>query len=201
MKSQTLPPPLVLAVIGLGAFVTALDQTVVVAAIPEIMLDLKVPFTELDRVSWVVTAYLLGYTAAMPLMARLADVYGYPRVYQASLVVFGTGSVLVAVSPNLEWMVASRVVQAIGGGATIPIGLAIASTTLSSQQRGLALGIVIAAAEAGAMLGPAYGGAIIEVSSWRWVFWLNVPQGAVLLVALAWLSNRRQEKKKVDYLG
>ena len=91
-KDRTLPTPFVLAIIGLGAFITALDQTVVVTALPSVMLDLKVPIAELDRVSWIITAYLLGYTVAMPLIGRLGDVYGYPRVYQASLVVFCVGT-------------------------------------------------------------------------------------------------------------
>ena len=201
MKSRTMSAPLILVVIGLGAFVTALDQTVVVTALPEVMLDLKIPVTELDRASWIITAYLLGYTAAMPLIGRLADVYGYARVYQASLVVFIIGTSLVAVSSSLEWMVGARVVQAVGGGATVPIGMAIASTVLPRHQRGLALGIVIAAAEAGSMLGPAYGGAIVELADWRWIFWLNVPQSAILFLALAWLPNQRQRGVRVDYLG
>ena len=196
-----MPAPLVLTVIGLGAFVTALDQTVVVTALPSVMVDLKIPVTEIDRASWIVTAYLLGYIAAMPLMGRLADVYGYARVYKVSLVVFGIGTSLVAVASSLEWAVGARVVQAVGGGATLPIGMAIASTVLPSHRRGLAVGIVVAAAEAGAMLGPAYGGAIVELASWRWIFWLNVPQSAVLFLALLWLPNRPQTGVRVDYLG
>ena len=111
---RNLAAPLILTVIGLGAFATALDQTVVVTALPSIMLDLKIPFTELDRVSWVITAYLLGYTVVMPLIGRLGDIYGYSRMYQAGLIVFTIGTVLVAVSPNLEWMIGARVVQTTG---------------------------------------------------------------------------------------
>ena len=200
-RDRTLPTPFVLAVIGLGAFITALDQTVVVTALPSVMLDLKVPIIELDRVSWIITAYLLGYTVAMPFIGRLGDVYGYPRVYQASLVVFCIGTSLVALSTNLEWMVGARVIQAVGGGATVPIGMALAVTLVPRGQRGLALGIVGASAEAGAMLGPAYGGAIVELLSWRWIFWLNVPQSAVIFLALFWLPNRRKVGAKVDYMG
>ena len=200
-KDRTLPTPFVLAVIGLGAFITALDQTVVVTALPSVMLDLKVPIVELDRVSWIITAYLLGYTVAMPLIGRLGDVYGYPRVYQASLVVFCIGTSLVAVSTSLEWMVGARVIQAVGGGATVPIGMALATTLVPRGQRGLALGIVGASAEAGSMLGPAYGGAIVEALSWRWIFWLNVPQSAVIFMALFWLPNRRELGRRVDYMG
>ena len=198
---RTLPVPLVLAVIGLGAFVTALDQTVVVTALPSIMLDLKIPITELDRASWIVTAYLLGYTVAMPLIGRLGDVYGYARVYQASLIVFVVGTILVAVSSSLEWMVGARLVQAIGGGATVPIGMAIGTSLLPPERRGWALGIVGGAAEAGSMLGPVYGGAIVELANWRWIFWLNVPQAAVLFVALLWLPHRHNPGARVDYWG
>ena len=200
-QRRTLAAPFVLTIIGLGAFVTALDQTVVVTALPSVMLDLKIPFAELDRISWIITAYLLGYTVAMPLIGRMGDVYGYSRVYQGGLVVFAIGTTLVALSPSLDWMIAARVVQAIGGGATVPIGLAVASTALPVRHRGMALGIVIAAAEAGSMLGPAYGGAIVEFLDWRWIFWLNLPQSAVIFLALFFLPNTPNREGRVDYLG
>lgn len=191
----------ILTIAGLGAFITALDQTVVVTALPNVMLDLKIPITQLDRVSWIITAYLLGYTVAMPLIGRLGDVYGYPRVYQAALVVFCIGTSLVAISHNFEFMIGARVVQAIGGGATVPLGMALATTLVAPEKRALALGVVGGAAEAGSMLGPAYGGAIVELSSWRWIFWLNVPQSALVFVALMRLPNRRSPERRVDYLG
>ena len=198
---RQLSTPVVLAIVGLGAFITALDQTVVVTALPSVMLDLRVPISELDRVAWVITAYLLGYTVAMPLIGRLGDVYGYPRVYGASLIVFCIGTALVAVSESLEWMVGARVVQAIGGGATVPIGMALATTLVPPERRALALGVVGASAEAGSMLGPVYGGAIVEISSWRWIFWLNIPQSAVIFAALFWIPNRRSPGGRVDYAG
>ena len=179
----------ILTITGLGAFIAALDQTVVVTALPSVMLDLKIPITELDRVSWIITAYLLGYTVAMPLIGRLGDVYGYPRVYQASLIVFCIGTSLVAVAPDFEWMIGARVIQAIGGGGTVPIGMALAVSLVPPERRALALGVVGGAAEAGSMLGPAYGGAIVELSSWRWIFWLNVPQAAVVFAAVMWLPG------------
>ena len=206
----------ILAIAGLGAFIAALDQTVVVTALPSVMLDLKIPITQLDRVSWIITAYLLGYTVAMPLIGRLGDVYGYPRVYQASLVVFCIGTSLVAVAQNFEFMIGARVIQAIGGGATVPLGMALATSLVPPERRALALGVVGGAAEAGSMLGPAYGGAIVELSSWRWIFWLNVPQSAVVFVALMRLPGpqliplrrensasglRERGEASVDYVG
>ena len=86
----------VLGILCLGVFSTALDQTVVVAALPRVMVDLEIPFTDLDKASWIITAYLVSYTVAMPLAGRLSDVYGRVRVFQAALVVFlhrvGVGS-------------------------------------------------------------------------------------------------------------
>ncbi len=199
------------AVVACGAFITALDQTVVVTALPAVMADLKVPIIRLESVIWVVTAYLLGYTVAMPLLGRLADVHGYVRIYWASLAVFSIGTTLVALSGESEWLngllepldqiVVARVIQAIGGGGAVPISLAIAAGLTTPQQRGLALGIVAGAAEAGSMLGPAYGGAVIELWGWRAIFWLNVPQAAVIAAVLLWVPKQAASEMRMDYRG
>ena len=211
LQRHGLPPWVMVAAIATGTFITALDQTVVVTALPAVMADLKIQIARLEAVIWVVTAYLLGYTVAMPLIGRLADVYGYTRLYQCSLLVFCVGTVLVALSGEWQWLnghidtldqiVIARVIQAIGGGGTVPISLAIAAALVSPERRGLALGIVAGAAEAGSMLGPAYGGAIIEFWSWRGIFWLNVPQAAIIATALLFLPNHRFAEAKMDYRG
>ena len=191
----------VLAIICLGVFSTALDQTVVVAALPGVMVDLEIPLTDLDRASWIVTAYLVAYTVAMPLGGRLSDVHGRIRMFQAALVVFSVGSLFVAVAPNFEWIVSARVIQAVGGGATVPIGLAMAVAAVSPQKRGVAIGLVAAAAEAGSVLGPLYGGAIIDLLGWRWIFWLDIPQSLILIGLMAILPNRPNPSAKMDYFG
>ena len=191
----------VLGVLCLGVFSTALDQTVVVAALPSVMVDLEIPLTDLDKASWIVTAYLVSYTVAMPLAGRLSDVHGRVRMFQAALVVFAVGSALVAVAPNFPWVVTARVLQAAGGGATVPIGLAMAVGTVEPQKRGVALGLVAASAEAGSVLGPLYGGGIIEWLGWRWIFWLDIPQSFFLIALLAILPNRANPSAKMDYLG
>ena len=193
--------PLVLTIVCLGVFSTALDQTVVVTALPSVMLDIKIPITEIDQASWIITGYLLGYTVAMPLVGRIADVYGYPRVYQVSLLLFAVGSLLVALASSLTEVVAARVIQAIGGGATVPISMAIAASVMPAARRGLAVGLVGAAAEAGSMLGPLYGGGIIDLLGWRWIFWLDIPQSLLLMAALVPLRNQRNVGARVDYLG
>ena len=191
----------VLGIICLGVFSTALDQTVVVAALPAVMVDLEIPLTDLDRASWIVTGYLISYTVAMPLAGRLSDVYGRVRMFHAALIVFSIGSAFVALAPNFEWVVSARVVQAFGGGATVPIGLAMAVAAVSPEKRGLAIGLVAASAEAGSVLGPLYGGAIIELLGWRWIFWLDIPQSFFLIALLAVLPNRANPAAKMDYFG
>ena len=192
---------IVLGILCLGVFSTALDQTVVVAALPSVMVDLEVPLTDLDKASWIVTGYLVSYTVAMPLAGRLSDVFGRVRMFQAALVLFSVGSALVAVAPNFPWAVAARVIQAIGGGATVPIGLAMAVGAVVPAKRGVALGLVAASAEAGSVLGPLYGGAIIEWLGWRWIFWLDIPQSFMLIALLAVLPNRAHPGAKMDYFG
>ena len=191
----------ILGILCLGVFSTALDQTVVVAALPSVMLDLEIPLTDLDKASWIVTGYLVSYTVAMPLAGRLSDVYGRIRMFQAALVLFSIGSGLVAVAPDFSWIVSARVLQAFGGGATVPIGLAMAVATVAPARRGVALGLVAASAEAGSVLGPLYGGAIIEWIGWRWIFWLDIPQSLILIALLAVLHNRPNPEAKMDYFG
>ena len=182
----------VLGILCLGVFSTALDQTVVVAALPSVMVDLEIPLTDLDRASWIVTGYLVSYTVAMPLAGRLSDVHGRVRMFQVALLLFSIGSALVAVAPNFPWVVSARVIQAIGGGATVPIGLAMAVGAVAPQQRGIALGLVAASAEAGSVLGPLYGGAIIEWIGWRWIFWLDIPQSFLSNSAFGHPAESRQ---------
>ena len=165
------------------------------------MVDLEIPLTDLDKASWIITAYLVSYTVAMPMAGRLSDVYGRVRMFQAALVVFAIGSALVAVAPNFTWVVPVRVIQAIGGGATVPIALAMAVGVVAPEKRGIAIGLVAAAAEAGSVVGPLYGGAIIEWIGWRWIFWLDVPQSLILIALMAILPNRANPAAKMDYFG
>ena len=191
----------VLGILCLGVFSTALDQTVVVAALPLVMVDLEIPLTDLDMASWIITGYLISYTVAMPLAGRLSDVYGRVKMFQAALIVFAVGSALVALAPNFNWIVPARVIQAMGGGATVPIGLAMAVAAVAPEKRGIAIGLVAASAEAGSVVGPLYGGAIIEWIGWRWIFWLDVPQSLILIALMGILPNRANPAAKMDYVG
>jgi EmrB/QacA subfamily drug resistance transporter len=197
---KTTSPNLILAVICLGIFVAALDQTVIYGALPDIMPDIRLSVTELDRAAWIVIGYLLGYTFAMPLMGRVSDVYGHGRIYILSLLIFMVGSVFVALSPNLHWMVGARVLQAIGGGAVVPIAMAIVGDVFT-EKRAVALGIIGAAVEAGGALGPFYGAVLAEFWGWRWIFWINLPISLiVILVVIFFLRPSSRARGKIDYL-
>ena len=191
-----------MAAAGAGVLLAALDQTVVVTVLPEMMVDLDLSVTELDRVAWTVTGYLLGYTAVMPLMGRLSDAYGRRPVYLLALLFFGVGSALVALSTSLPWLVAARVIQAMGEGAMLPVTIALVGDLIASGRRGPALGLVGAIAEAGGVLGPLWGGLIVRFLDWRWIFWLNIPLGLIIavLVLLA-VPRSRYQPIQVDYLG
>jgi len=218
-----------------AVFLTALDQTVVVTALPKIVTDLQIPFNELDRAAWIVSGYLLGYAIAMPLMGRVSDLYGRRRILIICLGIFAFGSLFCGLapiignsdlgtqivaplqnlgintdSPGLIYLVASRFVQAAGGGAVVPVAMAIAGDCYSWQQRALALGIIGTVAEAGGVLGPLYGALIVQSFGWQMIFYLNIPIVALLLL-LIWqyipsflssnTNNATHERRRIDLLG
>ncbi|MCD5399533.1 MAG: MFS transporter [Dehalococcoidia bacterium] len=199
---RRIPPYLALAPICVGVFIAADDQTVIVTVLPQIMLDLKVQITELSRASWTITGYLLGYVAAMPLIGRLSDVWGHRNIYIASMLLFMVGSALAALTTDLTALIAARVFQAVGAGALVPISIAMVGDLFPPGERGVPLGIMGASAEAGGVIGPLWGGLIIRYLDWPWVFWINIPLGAaVLLSMIPLVKSSPRFSAKVDYLG
>ena len=197
-----IPPYVALVPVCVGVFIAADDQTVVVTVLPRIMLDMEVQITELDRASWTITGYLLGYVAAMPLVGRLSDVWGHRRLFMLSTVLFMAGSAAVAMAPSLEWLVVTRVFQAMGAGALVPVSIAIVGDLFPPERRGIPLGLIGASAEAGGVIGPLWGGIIIRYLDWQWVFWINIPLGAGVILALVLLlSPSPRFAAKIDYLG
>ena len=196
-----LSPNHVLALVCAGVFFASLDQTVVVTALPAVMLDLEISITRIDEAAWVITGYLLGFTAAVPLSGRAGDVYGHRRVYQVGLIIIAAASIVVALSSGLGWIVGARIVQAVGGGALVASAIVIASNRATVARRAVVLGVVGASAEMGSVLGPLYGGAIIELASWRWIFWLNIPQSAALLLGLALVREAPRVGARLDVGG
>ncbi|MCZ6539375.1 MAG: MFS transporter [Chloroflexi bacterium] len=186
-----------------GVFIAADDMTVVVTLLPDMLVDLRVGVSELDRASWAITGFLIGFTAAMPLMGRISDRSGYRLAFLAALAVFTLGSALVALSPQIpgwlygglpdfNWLVGMRVFQAIGGGALIPISIAAVRELVDGRHRAIAYGLVGASAEAGGVFGPLWGGGITTLLSWEWAFWLNIP---VTIIAAVWFMRNPPGKK------
>ena len=148
-----------------------------------------------------ITAYLLGYTVTLPLMGRVADVWGRKWVFLGCLGVFLAGSVLAALSPGLGWLIGARVVQAVGGGALLPVGMAMTRSLAVRGGRTFALGLLGAAAEAGGVLGPLWGALIVQAFDWRAIFWLNVPIGAIIAVAVLRLPAQPRLHERIDWPG
>ncbi len=212
-----------LTVACLAVFITALDQTVVVTALPQIITNLQIPITQLDHAAWIISAYLLGFVVAMPLMGRVSDIYGRRRIFQLCLIIFGAGSLFCAIapqlgqamnlhflgvlqidtsSPGLIWLIAARLFQAIGGGAIVPVSMAIASDFYGQKRRGLALGLIGAMTEAGGALGPLYGALIVASLGWQYIFYFNIPL-VIILMIVAWklIPSGKRLHEGIDWFG
>ncbi|HET7082672.1 MAG TPA: MFS transporter [Candidatus Limnocylindria bacterium] len=189
----------ILAVASLGVFLGGAELMVVAIALPDIVADFG-GWADLGRASWIVNAYLLSYIVAMPLAGRAADLWGARRLYLVALGLFCLGSLGAGLSraagpeAGIDWLIGSRVVQGLGGGALVPLSMALASHLFSGRARATALGIEGAATFVGMAVGPAYGAWVLlnvalpipglDVVGWQWIFFLNVPVGLLVLLLL-----------------
>ncbi|HET6317851.1 MAG TPA: MFS transporter [Chloroflexota bacterium] len=198
------PAVLTFTTLLVAVFVGALDQTVVVTALPAVIDELQIPFNRLNDAAWIVTAYLLGYTVAMPLIGRMSDAFGRQIIMVSCLALLGATSIACGAARSLEWLIVARGLQAIGGGALLPVTLAVVGDLFPMERRSILLGTVSGAAEAGGVLGPLWGAAVLDRLSWHWVFYFNVPIVLLLLLALRkWPAPGRtsSEPQRVDDLG
>jgi MFS family permease len=173
-------PVVVLAT--LAVLVTAADTYVVVLALPDILTGVGVGLDELQRATPIVGGFLLGYTATLPLLGRLADLRGRVPVLVSCLLLFALGSLLTATAHGLGPAVLGRGLQGIGAGGLVPATLALVADRWPPERRALPLGVVGAVQEAGAVLGPLAGAAVLAVADWRAIFWLNLLLGLALAV-------------------
>jgi EmrB/QacA subfamily drug resistance transporter len=182
-----------------GMFLAALDQSILGTALPSVTSELG----GLNKLSWVVTAYLLTSTAATPLWGKISDLYGRRPMFQAAIVIFVVGSMLSGLSQNFEQLIAFRAVQGLGGGGLFALALATIGDVIPPRERGRYQGYFGVVFGTSSVLGPVLGGWFTEGPGWRWIFYVNVPVGIAALVvtsaALKLRSVRRDHD--IDYLG
>jgi MFS family permease len=179
-----------LALAAFAVLLAAADTYVVVVALPSIMNGVGVGLDRLQRATPIISGFLLGYTAVLPLIGRLADLAGTEPVFAGCLSAFAAGSVVTATAHSLPVVVAGRALQGLGGGGLVPVTLAMVAARWPPDARGLPLGLVGALQELGSVIGPLYGAGIVAVASWRAIFWVNVPVTLVLGAGF-WLLRQR----------
>ncbi|MEQ7126158.1 MFS transporter [Actinopolymorpha sp. B11F2] len=163
-----------------AVLLAAADTYVVVLALPDIMVGVGLDVDELQRATPVISGFLLGYVAMLPLIGRLSDLFGRTPVLVAAVLLFALGSLLTAASYDLGIVVTGRFLQGVGGGGLVPATLALVADLWPPERRGLPLGVVGAVQELGSVIGPLYGAVILLVADWRMIFWINLGCGLFL---------------------
>ena len=183
------PGPL-LALAAVAVAFAAADTYVVVLALPDMMTSAGLSVEELQRAAPIISGFLLGYVAMLPLIGRVADLRGRLPVLVASLLVFGFGSLVTAAAYDLPSLVAGRFLQGVGGGGLVPVTLALVADIYPAERRGVPLGVVGAVQELGSVVGPLYGAVVLAFGDWRDIFWINLAVGLVLAAGIAALGGR-----------
>jgi MFS family permease len=173
-------PKALLATASVAVALAAADTYVVVLALPDMMAGVGLGTDELQRATPIISGFLLGYIAVLPLIGRLSDLVSRQRILLFCLSLFVVGSAVTAVSVELPVLVGGRVLQGIGGGGLVPATLALVADLWPPERRGTPLGVVGAVQELGSVLGPLLGAAVLAVADWRAIFWLNVVLGVVI---------------------
>jgi EmrB/QacA subfamily drug resistance transporter len=188
-----------LAIVSLGLFMCVLDNLVVTVALPSIHRDLGASIQSLE---WTVNGYVLSYAVLLLTGAALGDRLGRKRMFIAGIALFTTASAAAALAPSTGLLIAARAVQGAGGAIVTPLTLTLLANAFPPERRGIALGVWSGISGIAVALGPLVGGAVIQAASWHWIFWINVPLGAVLVpVAARRLSESHGPSRRLDLAG
>ncbi|HEX5635814.1 MAG TPA: MFS transporter, partial [Gammaproteobacteria bacterium] len=189
-----------MATVGTGVFLATVDGSIINVSLPTLVRALH---TEFAVVQWVVLAYLLTITCTMAGIGRLADMVGKKSIYKAGFIIFTLGSALCGLSPTVNWLVGFRVLQAIGAAMTMALGAAIITEAFPPDERGKAMGIIGTIVSMGIVLGPALGGVILGILSWRWIFYVNLPVGIIgtIMVQRNLPNFKPRGRQQFDLLG
>lgn len=189
-----------LANIMIGTFMAVLDATIVNVGLPKIMASFGVG---LDKIEWVITAYMLAMAVMLPTSGWLADKYGYKRTYFMGLLLFTIGSVMCGFSSNENMLIFSRIIQGLGAGMIQPLGMAIISREFPANQRGIALGFWSIAAAASVSFGPLIGGYLVDNFNWPLIFDVNLPVGIIAMIATMIIQREYKNKntRSFDLIG
>jgi EmrB/QacA subfamily drug resistance transporter len=190
---------LIIGALMLGMLLAALDQTIVSTALPTIVGDLHGG----SHIAWVVTSYLLATTVSTPLWGKLGDQYGRKMFFQAAIVIFLVGSVLSGLSQTMFELIAFRAIQGLGAGGLMVGAQAIVGDIVSPRERGRYVGLFGAVFGLASVVGPLLGGVFVDNLTWRWIFYVNIPIGAIALVVVALQVPGRLSRVHhvIDYLG
>ena len=202
-------PGMILAVVGFSVFVAADDLTVVSTMLRPIIGDLGLVLPDgLDDAAWIVNAYLIAFVAIMPIAGRISDILGRRRTFVAAYLLFLVGTILIPLSVEFDepfrWFLFGRILTAIGGGAMVPVALAVVGDVYPEGKRARALGTLGAIETLGWVWGPLYGAMLVRYLTWQWQFWLNIPF-AIGGLLLSWWAlagqDRPAERPKLDWIG
>lgn len=194
-------PYLVLAICCVSVVVVVMDVSIVNVALPAMRQDLHASTTGLQ---WTVDAYTLVLASFLVLAGSTADRVGRRRIFMLGMTVFGTGSLLCGLAPSTEWLIAARVVQAVGGTMLNPVAMAIVATVFPDPaERAKAIGVFGSMSGLALALGPIIGGALVDGLGWRWVFWVNVPLVVIVIVCTVLFvpESRAPRARRFDPVG
>ena len=189
-----------LAAIVLGTFMAILDNTVVNVALPTLERFFK---ADLHAIQWVVTGYMLAQAAVIPLSGWMGDRFGAKRLYLISISLFVLGSALCALASSSTMLIAFRVLQGLGGGMLMPIGMSFIYRLSPPERRGLVMGMFGIPILLAPALGPVLSGWLVQYADWRWIFLINVPVGVVTIAItmVAMRESRETVRRRLDIPG